>query len=140
MPEPIRIRIAEITYPSGCQTGQRNNAVPYRVKDSVTISQEALQKYEAQNGRKLEKPPVGEQTGHTKQEQRGQKVDPAVKKSLGALDLGPNAGPEDIKRAYREAVKKYHPDRFQSSSVEQVKAAEEKIKQINSAYSFLKKV
>ncbi len=44
---------------------------------------------------------------------------------------------EEIKAAYRDAMKKYHPDRFQEAS--QKKNAEERSIKINVAYDFFKK-
>ena len=42
---------------------------------------------------------------------------------------------EDIKKAYRELAKKYHPDNFTDDSMK--KLAEEKMKEINEAYNIL---
>ncbi len=50
------------------------------------------------------------------------------------LGVKKNAAPEDIKKAYREAVLKYHPDRVPQ---EQKKDAEEKFKEISEAYAVL---
>lgn len=46
-----------------------------------------------------------------------------------------NASDEEIKRAYRELAKKYHPDNFSDESMR--KLAEEKMKEINEAYETL---
>ncbi|MBQ9692764.1 MAG: J domain-containing protein, partial [Clostridia bacterium] len=40
---------------------------------------------------------------------------------------------EDIKKAYRELAKKYHPDNFSDESMRRL--AEEKMKEINEAYN-----
>jgi len=52
------------------------------------------------------------------------------------LDLEPGASLEDIKRAYRELVRVWHPDRFRNDPKLQAKA-EEKLKLINLAYERL---
>jgi len=49
------------------------------------------------------------------------------------LDLSPDATQEEVKRAYRELAKVWHPDRFTGDPKLQQKA-QEKLKQINSAY------
>ncbi|MEH1831251.1 MAG: DnaJ domain-containing protein [Nostoc sp.] len=52
------------------------------------------------------------------------------------LGLEPGASPAQVKRAYRQLVKIWHPDRFVDQ--EQKQEAEEKIKSINAAYNKLK--
>ena len=51
------------------------------------------------------------------------------------LGLPRNANEEQIKRAYRELAKKYHPDNFPDASMREL--AEEKMKEINEAYDML---
>jgi len=51
------------------------------------------------------------------------------------LGLKPGATQEEIKAAYRELVKKYHPDRYQDNPLNEL--AEEKIREINEAYETL---
>lgn len=54
------------------------------------------------------------------------------------LELTPGASQDEIKQAYRQLVKIWHPDRFVLESQKQ--EAEEKIKLINAAYERLKSV
>lgn len=56
---------------------------------------------------------------------------------LATLDLGPEADPAAIKRAYRELVQIWHPDRFDGQPALQ-KRATDKLAEINRAYAALK--
>ncbi len=51
------------------------------------------------------------------------------------LGISENASEEDIKTAYRELVKKYHPDKYQNNPLADL--AEEKLREVNEAYDFL---
>lgn len=53
------------------------------------------------------------------------------------LEIEPGASQDDIRQAYKDLVKVWHPDRFGSDPRLQQKA-EAKLKQINAAYEFLK--
>ncbi len=53
------------------------------------------------------------------------------------LEIKPGASPEEVKQAYRKLVKEWHPDRFPDQP-QRHQQAEEKIKQINEAYEYLK--
>ena len=48
------------------------------------------------------------------------------------LGVSPNASDEEIKKAYRELARKYHPDNYQNNPLADL--AEEKMKEINEAY------
>lgn len=53
------------------------------------------------------------------------------------LEIEPGASKDDIKQAYKDLAKVWHPDRF-SDDLRLQQKAEEKLKQINAAYHFLK--
>lgn len=53
------------------------------------------------------------------------------------LGIKEGASQEEIKAAYREQVKKYHPDKYQNNPLQDL--AEEKLQEINEAYDFLMK-
>lgn len=53
------------------------------------------------------------------------------------LELGPGASLEEVRRAYRDSVSIWHPDRFGERNPRLTKRAEEKIRQINEAYETL---
>ena len=63
----------------------------------------------------------------------------STEKYFMILGLTPTASLEDVKKAYRELCKKYHPDRLQQLGSEFKTVSEEKIKEINNAYAILKK-
>ncbi len=48
------------------------------------------------------------------------------------LNISPSATDEEVKKAYRDMAKKYHPDRYADSPL--AETASEKMKQINEAY------
>ena len=56
-----------------------------------------------------------------------------ILESYRILDIGPNASLEEVKRAYRELARVWHPDRFPNDVLLHQKA-QEKLKQINIAY------
>lgn len=53
------------------------------------------------------------------------------------LGIKENASEEEIKKAYKELVKKYHPDKYQNNPLADL--AEEKLREVNEAYDMLMK-
>src|SRR5271157_5449938 len=53
------------------------------------------------------------------------------------LGIREGASKEEIKRAYRELAKKYHPDQYGANPLRDL--AEEKMREINEAYDYLMK-
>ena len=51
------------------------------------------------------------------------------------LGVSPDASDDEIKKAYRELARKYHPDNYQNNPLADL--AEEKMKEINQAYDFI---
>ncbi len=55
------------------------------------------------------------------------------------LHIGKTATNNEVKKAYRKLVKKYHPDKLQHLGEEHVKGAEDKFKQVQKAYEQIQK-
>ena len=64
-----------------------------------------------------------------------QQVDSAYK----ILGIDSNATDEEVKKAYREMAKKYHPDKVAYLGEEVRKSAEQKLQEVNEAYEKIKK-
>ena len=55
------------------------------------------------------------------------------------LGVSPQATDDEVKKAYREAAKKHHPDKVGHLGEDVRKAAEEKFARVNEAYDRIKK-
>lgn len=64
------------------------------------------------------------------------KLSPEIERAYRLLDISVSASLEDVKKAYKEKLKYYHPDRHQNNKVLK-KVAETKTKQILDAYNLL---
>lgn len=61
-----------------------------------------------------------------------------MKDPYAVLGVGQNATDEEIKKAYRELARKYHPDNYANNPLADL--AEEKMKEINEAYDAINKM
>jgi DnaJ-domain-containing protein 1 len=61
-----------------------------------------------------------------------------VKDAYETLGVSPSASREEVKEAYQEKVKQYHPDRHRNGDDSDVEEAEEKMAEINQAYQKIK--
>ena len=59
--------------------------------------------------------------------------------ALSKLNLKPDFTEEELKRSYRQLMKKYHPDLFVNASMKEQRTAEEQTKEINGAYDIISK-
>ncbi|WP_111706781.1 TerB family tellurite resistance protein [Lutibacter citreus] len=62
-----------------------------------------------------------------------------VESSYKILEIEKSASNDEVKKAYRKMVKKYHPDKLQHLGEEHVKGAEEKFKKVQKAYEQIQK-
>ncbi len=62
-----------------------------------------------------------------------------VDSSYKILEIDKSASNDELKKAYRRMVKKYHPDKLQNLGPEHVKGAEEKFRQVQRAYEHIQK-
>jgi DnaJ-domain-containing protein 1 len=121
-------RIGE-SYPTDTQTSGRSRGAPgNQSEDTVQISKEAYEKSKE----------------YMKQFKNDASLDqssqPQTESDIEILSMSPDATKEQIRKAYLGAMKQYHPDRFASLSSEFRTLAEEKSKQIISAYQRLIRV
>ena len=58
-----------------------------------------------------------------------------MKDPYEVLGVSPGASEEEIKKAYRDLARKYHPDNYQNNPLADL--AQEKMKDINEAYDAL---
>ena len=68
---------------------------------------------------------------------KNKKVPEKINRYIEILGLKPGASEEEITQTYRDLVNVWHPDRFVGNPRLQ-KKAEEKIKEINLAYEYIK--
>ncbi len=54
------------------------------------------------------------------------------------LGVSPDASDDEIKKAYRQLARKYHPDKYRDSDLSEL--ASEKMKEVNEAYDQIKKM
>lgn len=62
-----------------------------------------------------------------------------VDSSYKILEIDKAASDAEVKNAYRKMVKKYHPDKLRNLGPEHVKGAEDKFRQVQSAYEHIQK-
>jgi len=60
-----------------------------------------------------------------------------INRCIEILGLNPGASQEEVNQAYRDLVNVWHPDRFMGNPRLE-KKAEEKVKEINAAYEYIK--
>ncbi len=59
--------------------------------------------------------------------------------SYKILEIDKSAADNEVKKAYRKMVKKYHPDKLRHLGEEHIKGAEEKFRQVQKAYEHIQK-
>lgn len=64
------------------------------------------------------------------------KITPEIQRAYRLLDITVSATPEEVKKAYKEKLKYYHPDKYQHNPKLQ-KIATDKTRQVVEAYSII---
>lgn len=75
----------------------------------------------------------------TRQTQNPHSSSPEVQWAYSVLGLTGNPTIAEIKKAYREKIKQYHPDRRNSATAEQLQYYQYMTSEINRAYTILRK-
>jgi DnaJ-domain-containing protein 1 len=131
MSEPIRPATnTQAFYEDYHEVARNRGRTAYNVRDRVQFSPEALEKLKTV---RVEESKISQHTNSIE--------DTELQESLNILKLQSGqsgATPDQIRKAYLEAIKRYHPDNYSTLPPEFQKLAEEKTKEINSAYYRLK--
>ena len=120
--------------------------------DSPLYSYETLEEEDQRRLKEIidqlnRKPPAGEPGGNGGERQQSRKQQgrgpsrpqgPTVESSLAVLGLPPHAPNEEIKKAYKQLMLKYHPDRVATLSATEQEAAHRRAQELNAAYQFIK--
>lgn len=91
------------------------------------------------NGRKRTPNEEQDQKREQRKEYRSDQSNSILQKFYDILEIDENATASQIKKAYKELIKFYHPDKFETKSVEDKKRALSKAKKITEAYEELQK-
>ncbi len=75
-----------------------------------------------------------------KDEANGYRIETEEEKAYRIMEISPAASDEEIKHAYRQLALNYHPDNAEQTTRGIKKLAEERFKEINWAYDFLKEI
>jgi DnaJ like chaperone protein len=127
MSEPVRFtRITEAYLNTADAYTRQRRSTTFPVDDTVDISAEAQQKSKEYQSN------AGEESSSENSSAESQ-----ANTGIDILNLSRTATKEQIRNAYRSAIKQYHPDNFAGLSPEFRELAEEKSKQINLAYKRL---
>ncbi|TAL68592.1 MAG: hypothetical protein EPN82_09955 [Bacteroidetes bacterium] len=92
---------------------------------------------ELNNDKSKEKSSYKYKTGTNKKEEN--KKDLTLDKAYSIFGLKQNATTDEIKSAYKQKIKEYHPDRVANLGSELKQLAEQKTQEINMAYEIIKK-
>ncbi len=64
------------------------------------------------------------------------KITPEISQAYRLLDITPSASLDDLKKAYKEKIKYYHPDKYQNNPI-MAKVATDKTRQVVEAFNLL---
>ncbi len=108
------------------------------IADTLPFSSTQWTEVEEEELRRIIEELEREQQRQKQQTNNASSIPPQVRWAYQTLGITPSATVREIKYAYRQKIKQFHPDRFRNLSPEQQQYAQQKAREINRAYTILR--
>jgi len=106
-------------------------------REETRAREERARRQRESEKRERQRAEQAQQEKQSQDRERAQASQPIQPDPYAVLGIPPSATPEEIRRAYRNAIAQYHPDKVEQLGPELRQLANEKTKQINQAYQQL---